>query len=133
MVQDSQGNTASGMGTGFAIGNPGEPVEYIVTNGHVVQMAYEYPRIDPSISGKVQVYYSAAENDYVQAQVVYYSSPSEKDIAILKLPSPTDKRESLSNCGSLIRSARARRHMPWVIPADGCLPPELYYLRRWMT
>ena len=78
IAQDSQGNTASGMGTGFAIGNPGEPVEYIVTNGHVVQKAYEYPRIDPSISGKVQVYYSAAENDYVQAQVVYYSSPSEK-------------------------------------------------------
>lgn len=95
IAQDSQGNTASGMGTGFAIGNPGEPVEYIVTNGHVVQKAYEYPRIDPSISGKVQVYYSAAENDYVQAQVVYYSSPSEKDIAILKLPSPTDKRVPL--------------------------------------
>ena len=29
IAQDSQGNTASGMGTGFAIGNPGEPVEYI--------------------------------------------------------------------------------------------------------
>ena len=41
------------------------------------------------------MYYSAAENDYVQAQVVYYSSPSEKDIAILKLPSPTDKRVPL--------------------------------------
>lgn len=95
IAQDSQGNTASGMGTGFAIGNPGEPVEYIVTNGHVVQKAYEYPRIDPSISGEVYVYYSAAENDYVQAQVVYYSSPSEKDIAILKLPSPTDKRVPL--------------------------------------
>ena len=95
MVQDSQGNTASGMGTGFAIGNPGEPVEYIVTNGHVVQKAYEYPRIDPSISGKVQVYYSAAENDYVVGQVVYYSAPTEKDIAIIKLPSATDKRTAL--------------------------------------
>ena len=31
----------------------------------------------------------------MQAQVVYYSSPSEKDIAILKLPSPTDKRVPL--------------------------------------
>ena len=77
IAQDSQGNTASGMGTGFAIGNPGEPVEYIVTNGHVVQKAYEYPRIDPSISGKVYVYYSAAENDYVVGQVVYYSAPTE--------------------------------------------------------
>ena len=37
------------------------------------------PELYPvSISGKVQVYYSAAENDYVQAQVVYYSSPSRK-------------------------------------------------------
>ena len=82
MVQDSQGNTASGMGTGFAIGNPGEPVEYIVTNGHVVQKAYEYPRIDPSILAKVQVYYSASEHDYLQARVVCYILPSAQSIAI---------------------------------------------------
>ena len=94
IAQDSQGNTASGMGTGFAIGNPGEPVEYIVTNGHVVQKAYDIPELI-RLSPKGSSVYSAAENDYVQAQVVYYSSPSEKDIAILKLPSPTDKRVPL--------------------------------------
>ncbi len=95
-VADTQGNSQSGWGTGWAIGKPGQPVEYIVTNGHVVEQAYTYPKMDASITGMVQVYYSAAENDFVQAQVVYYSSVSEKDIAILKLPTPTDKRVPLT-------------------------------------
>ena len=67
-------------------------MEYFVTNGHVVQYAYIVPKQDPSYSGKVTVVYSGAENDFVDAQVVYYSGPEEKDIAILKVPSPTDKR-----------------------------------------
>ena len=78
----------SGTGTGWAIGTPGKPVEYIVTNGHVVQNAY-------LTGGVMQVYFSLAENDYVVPQVVYYSAPEEKDIAILRLPSPTDKRTAL--------------------------------------
>ena len=78
----------SGTGTGWAIGIPGKPVEYIVTNGHVVQNAY-------LTGGVMQVYFSLAENDYMVPQVVYYSAPEEKDIAILRLPSPTDKRTAL--------------------------------------
>ena len=35
-LQLTDGQSAGAMGTGFAIGKPGEPVEYIVTNGHVV-------------------------------------------------------------------------------------------------
>ena len=83
---------AAGSGTCWAVGKPGEPVEYFVTNGHVVQYAYIVPKQDPSYSGKVTVVYSGAENDFVDAQVLYYSGPEEKDIAILKVPSPTDKR-----------------------------------------
>ena len=96
-LQLTDGQSAGAMGTGFAIGKPGEPVEYIVTNGHVVEYGYMGPKVyaEQVSSAGVQVYFSAAENDYVQAQVVYYSSPSEKDIAILKLPSPTDKRVPL--------------------------------------
>ena len=83
-------------GTGWAVGKPGEPVQYIITNGHVVEAAYAYPRMYDNVAGTVQVYYSAAENDFAQVEVVYYSPQTEKDIAILKLPTPTTKRVALT-------------------------------------
>ncbi len=96
-VYDSQGNSESGWGTGWAIGKSGKPVQYIVTNGHVVEKAYTYPRYDATkFGGEIRVYFSAAENDYVQAKVVYFSASNEKDIAILELPSATDKRTALT-------------------------------------
>ena len=94
-IRDDEGNTQSGWGTGWAIGKPGKPVQYIVTNGHVVEYPYAYPKQYSNISGSLDVYFSVAENDFVAGQVVYYSAPSEKDLAIIKLPSPTDKREAL--------------------------------------
>lgn len=96
LLYDANGSlVAGGSGTCWAVGKPGEPVEYFVTNGHVVQYAYVIPKQDTSYTGQVTVVYSGAENDFVTAQVVYYSSPAEKDIAILKVPSPTDKRVPL--------------------------------------
>lgn len=94
--EDGTVEQTAGTGTGWAIGKPGEPVQYIVTNGHVVEAAYAYPRMYSNVSGLIQVYYSAAENDFVQAEVVYYSAQTDKDIAILKLPTPTDKRVPLT-------------------------------------
>ena len=91
-AEDSMGNNIAASGTGWAIGKQGEEVRYIVTNGHVVQEAYAYPKADPSIYGEIRVYFSAAEADYVIPEVVFYSAPEDKDIAILKLPSSTDKR-----------------------------------------
>lgn len=97
VLYDASGSpVAAGSGTCWAVGKPGEPVEYFITNGHVVQYAYVIPKQDPSYRGNVTVVYSGAENDFVDAQIVYYSGPSEKDIAILKVPSPTDKRIPLS-------------------------------------
>ena len=97
IIYDTEGNSQWGWGTGWAIGKPGEPVEYIVTNGHVVADAYEYPQQYPNeIFGSVEVYYSAAENDFAQAEIVCYSPQTQKDIAILRLPSPTEKRIALS-------------------------------------
>lgn len=97
-LQLTDGQSANAMGTGFAIGKPGEPVQYIVTNGHVVEYAYEGPKVYEGqvASAGVQVYFSAAENDYFAAEVVYYSPSSEKDVAILRLPSATDKRKAVS-------------------------------------
>ena len=91
-VADDQGNTSMGWGTGWAIGKPGKPVEYIVTNGHVVEQAYTYPQLYTNVQGQIQVVFNAAENDFVIPEVVYYSAPQEKDIAILRLPTPTEKR-----------------------------------------
>ena len=97
-LQLTDGQSANAMGTGFAIGEPGQPVEYVVTNGHVVEYGYMGPRVyaEQASAAGVQVYFSAAENDYVTVEVVYYSPSDEKDIAILRLPSPTDKREAVS-------------------------------------
>lgn len=94
--EDGSVEQAGGTGTGWAVGTPGEPVQYIVTNGHVVEAAYTYPRTYSNVTGTIQVYYSAAENDFVQAEVVYYSPQTEKDIAILKLPTATEKRTALT-------------------------------------
>ena len=96
VAYDDKGSSLISSGTGWAIGKPGEPVEYIVTNGHVVEAGYMYPKQYANITGGINIYFSAAENDYVVGQVVYYSAPTEKDIAIIKLPSATDKRTALS-------------------------------------
>lgn len=86
VVVDIEGG---GYGTGFAIGETGKKVEYIVTNYHVVQYAYENHT-------QIQVVFSAASNDIVQAEV--YSVNQKKDLAIVKLPEPTDKRTALALC-----------------------------------
>ncbi len=108
-------------GTGWAIGAPGQEVRYIITNGHVVEQAYAWPKgeddpfdveaskgftLDEYLTKKygttvkelrmkheIRVYFS--KDDYVVPEVVFYSGPSEKDIAILKLDEPTDKRKPL--------------------------------------
>lgn len=95
-VQDSKGNGAAGRGTGWAVGKPGKPVQYIVTNGHVVEEAYTFPKQNSAFTGNILVYFSKAENDYVEGQVVYYSAPEEKDLAVIKLPSATNKRTALT-------------------------------------
>ena len=110
-------------GTGWAIGEPGKDVKYIITNGHVVEQAYAWPKgkDDPfnieaqkgfsldtylkqqygislsqlQMKHEIRVYFSQSSNDYVVPEVVYYSGPSEKDIAILKLDESTNKRRAL--------------------------------------
>lgn len=75
-------------GTGFAIGESGKPVEYIVTNNHVVQ--------GDAGNTTATIAFDLASNDYVMANVYFYDAT--KDIAVLKLPQPTDKREAMVLC-----------------------------------
>ena len=75
-------------GSGFAIGKVGKPVEYIVTNNHVV-------RGDKG-NTVATVYFSLASNKMMLANVYYYDK--DRDIAVLKLPEPTTERQALVLC-----------------------------------
>lgn len=82
-------STEKGSGSGFAIGKSGEPVEYIVTNCHVVFN-------DSNKAQNISVIFSAAANRYMSAQI--YAYDIEKDLAVLKLPEPTTERSALKLC-----------------------------------
>ena len=75
-------------GTGFAIGEVGKPVEYIVTNNHVVQGDIGYTT--------ATVAFDLASNEMMLANVYFYDAA--KDIAVLKLPQATDKRQAMVLC-----------------------------------
>ena len=110
-------------GTGWAVGTPGDKVRYIITNGHVVEQAYAWPKgkddpfdieaktgekydsyieqkfgkkySDLKIEHEIRVYFSQTSDDYAVPEVVFFSGPTEKDIAILKLDEATSKRTAL--------------------------------------
>ncbi len=73
-----------GEGTGYAVGEYGEDVKYIVTNGHVVSFMEE--------DDAFQAYVFFGKNDYQIAEVVFYQYDKEMDMAILKLPKAIDER-----------------------------------------
>ena len=93
-----------GWGTGFFVGNPGEAPKYMLTNYHVIRDFMEYGRgdlITVPINGvsytgrcKIRIYYD--KNDYVEGY--YVASDDIKDVAVLKLDSPTSKRRALPLC-----------------------------------
>lgn len=82
---------AAGTGSGFAIGENGKPAQYIVTNYHVV-----FNKETGEKASQVIVYFSAAANRYMVAQIYRYDE--NRDIAILRLPEPTDEVKPLKLC-----------------------------------
>lgn len=79
-------------GSGFAIGENGKSVQYIVTNCHVVFDE------DGNKADSVTVYFSAAANRFMVAQIYRYDR--SKDIAVLRLPETTDEVRPLKLCKS---------------------------------
>lgn len=76
-------------GSGFAIGTPGEPVEYIVTNAHVITDENGvYNTAD------LTVWFSTMANDYMIPEV--YAIDHDRDLAVLRLPETTDKRGAVT-------------------------------------
>jgi hypothetical protein len=97
-------------GTGFFVGDPDGDAQYIVTNYHVIECYdlldemfdsyyYEissyYQLSDPS-TPKVNfpLYVAFGQNDLQEVYVVDFDK--SKDIAVLKLANPTDKRSNLT-------------------------------------
>lgn len=99
----SDGTTSGfGYGTGFFVGNTKNNPEYLVTNHHVVSTYLEYGggesktavlQNGTKISGKSKLVIFFNAKDYVEAYVV--DSDETKDLALLKISSPTDKRKAL--------------------------------------
>lgn len=95
-----------GYGTGFFVGNEGDDVQYLLTNHHVIESyldrgagketSFVYKDTGQSFKGKmkIRVFYNA--KDYEEAYVVDYDDT--KDIALLTLDKPTDKRKALKLC-----------------------------------
>ncbi|MBS7008433.1 trypsin-like peptidase domain-containing protein [Anaerostipes sp.] len=91
-MTDSKGNMI-GWGSGFAIGKPGKDIQYIATNCHVAQPTDKYGNKIPC---SLTVYFSAAAQRSMTAEVYWKSE--EHDLAVLKLPEPTDQREAMVLC-----------------------------------
>ena len=92
ILSDFSGEGYYSTGSGFAIGENGKPVQYIVTNCHVVFDD------DGNKADSVTVYFSAAANRYMIAQIYRYDRA--KDIAVLRLPETTDEVRPLKICKS---------------------------------
>ena len=82
-----------GWGSGFAIGEKGKDIQYIATNYHVAQPTDKYGN---EISCSRIDYFSAAAGRSMTAEL--YWGSEEHDLAVLRLPEPTDEREAMVLC-----------------------------------
>lgn len=85
--EDLTTGTGRLSGSGFAIGDPGQPVEYIITNAHVVSDELR------NIGDQVTVWFSEMANKFMIAEV--YAIDFEKDLCVLRLPEPTTERNAI--------------------------------------
>ena len=86
---DSSGTMQYWRGTGFFVGEEGQNPEYIITNCHVIE---DYILAGEALGGG-ELYVMFDENDQQEAYLVVYDAA--KDVAVLKLAEPTDKRVPL--------------------------------------
>lgn len=86
---DSKGEMEYWRGTGFFVGKEGENPEYLVTNCHAVE---EYILAGEALGGG-ELYVMFDSNDQEEAYLVVYDYA--KDVAVLKLAEPTEKRVPL--------------------------------------
>lgn len=95
------GEYGFGWGSGFFVGEAGANPTYLITNYHVISDFVEYGRGELTtvlVNGqemtgrsKIRVYYDS--KDFEEAYIVGFDSI--KDIALLKLAAPTEKRTAI--------------------------------------
>ena len=95
-------------GTGFFVGKEGEDPQYLITNRHVIDYYLEWGQGERTnvtnsegqtvayARTQIRVYFDS--KDYVEAYLVEAGDTSEKDLAILRLAEPTNKRSALPIC-----------------------------------
>lgn len=105
-VPNLQGAQGYSIGSGFAIGVPGEPVRYVATAGHVVMRNMEYGSVAEStaqVEVDGQIAYLKVQVDYIHILKSDFSSyivanvdkvSPQADLAILKLVDDTLPREA---------------------------------------
>lgn len=82
------------LGTGFCVGKAGEPVEYVITNAHVVTATDEYGNV-LGYPDEVNVIFEDVDADSTVSAKVLKIFTDGVDLAILRLQAPTTLRQQL--------------------------------------
>ncbi|HWQ06831.1 MAG TPA: trypsin-like peptidase domain-containing protein [Feifaniaceae bacterium] len=89
------GEPSGQMGTGFFVGEEGEPVEYILTNAHVVTVYDEYTGEVLGYADEVEVVFDDYDEDSTMTAKVLKIFTNGVDLAVLRLEAPTTLRQPL--------------------------------------
>ena len=85
-VYDLYPDGSAVAGTSYAVGELDEKVQYFVTNGHVVQ-----PHMEEGLP--LYIVFGDSFIDGIEAEVIFYQFDAELDMAIIKIPQPTNERK----------------------------------------
>ncbi|MEN6417456.1 MAG: trypsin-like peptidase domain-containing protein [Clostridiaceae bacterium] len=83
------------MGTGFFVGEEGKPVEYILTNAHVVTVYDQYTGDVLGTADEVDVVFDDYNEDSTMTAKVLKIFDNGVDLAVLRLEAPTTLRQPL--------------------------------------
>lgn len=86
MVVTDYGYAGFGQGTGFFVGQPGEPVQYVVTNRHVVE-------VDSAYQSAFQGHFVYIDDEPYEEEMTIMSN--KYDLAVIKLKQAVTVRHAL--------------------------------------
>lgn len=89
------GEPSGQMGTGFFVGEEGKPVEYIITNAHVVTVYDPYSGDVLGTADEVDVVFDDYNEDSTMTAKVLKIFSNGVDLAVLRLEAPTTLRQPL--------------------------------------
>jgi len=94
--------TDTWYGSGFAIGQPGEPVKYFVTNNHVVEGTNGYGTVTDSNGNTMDAYFESTVQPYIiltdvdhKIAAAVYATSDRADLAVVVLEDPITEREAV--------------------------------------